>query len=199
MWALTSLYCQFWHLGCWQDVLVIFQQNSAWWIWTDTAVCRSLWSSLLRLLQSSWPFCRDRTPQSDVGRTYTHVSVRLGDPFDTTENAFFRAFRTLRSQLHLHHRSQRALTEIMSKITPNLGQNTRGHAATAVISLAHSAVTYWSCFAIHKHLRHVKNMKLLLRHGIYTCIYCVKIFSRWNIPKRRSEAKIGQNQCSGAL
>ena len=60
-------------------------------------------------------------------------------------------------------------------------------------------MTYWSCFAIRKHLRHLKNMKLLLRHGIYTCIYCVKIFSRWNIPKRRSEAKIGQNQCSGAF
>ena len=43
-------------------------------------------------------------------------------------------------------------------------------------------------------------MKLLLRHGIYYyCVYCVKIFSRWNIPKRGSEAKIGQNQCSGAL
>ena len=26
----------------------------------------------------------------------------------------------------------------------------------------------------------------------------MKIFSRWNIPERRSEAKIGQNQCSGA-
>ena len=80
-----------------------------------------------------------------------------------------------------------------------LSAKTHGHAATAVISLAHSAVTYWSCFAIHKHLRRLKNMKLLLRHGIYTCIYCVKIFSRWNIPKIRSEAKIGQNQCSGAV
>ena len=80
-----------------------------------------------------------------------------------------------------------------------LSAKTHGHAATAVISLAHSAVTYWSCVAIHKHLRRLKNMKLLLRHGIYTCIYCVKIFSRWNIPKIRSEAKIGQNQCSGAV
>ena len=44
-----------------------------------------------------------------------------GDAFGTTENAFFRAFITLRSQFHLHHRSQRALTEIVSKITPNLG------------------------------------------------------------------------------
>ena len=34
---------------------------------------------------------------------------------------FFCAFITLRSQFHLHHRSQRALTEIVSKITPNLG------------------------------------------------------------------------------
>ena len=46
---------------------------------------------------------------------------RRGDAFGTTENAFFRAFITLRSQFHLHHRSQRALTEIVSKITPNLG------------------------------------------------------------------------------
>ena len=30
-------------------------------------------------------------------------------------------FITLRSQFHLHHRSQRALTEIVSKIAPNLG------------------------------------------------------------------------------
>ena len=46
---------------------------------------------------------------------------RHGDAFGTTENVFFRAFITLRSQFHLHHRSQRALTEIVSKITPNLG------------------------------------------------------------------------------
>ena len=52
-----------------------------------------------------------------------------------------------------------------------LGQSMCNHAATAIISLAHSAMTYWSCFAIHKHLRHLKNMKLLLRHGIYTGLY----------------------------
>ena len=34
---------------------------------------------------------------------------------------FFRVFITLRSQFHLHHHSQQALTEIVSKITPNLG------------------------------------------------------------------------------
>ena len=44
-----------------------------------------------------------------------------GDAFGTTENAFFHAFITLRSQFHRHHRAQRALTEIVSKITPNLG------------------------------------------------------------------------------
>ena len=46
---------------------------------------------------------------------------RHGDVFGTTENAFFRAFITLRSQFYLHHRAQRTLTEIVSKITPNLG------------------------------------------------------------------------------
>ena len=44
-----------------------------------------------------------------------------GDAFGTTENACFRAFITLRSQFHLHHCFQRILTEIVSKITPNLG------------------------------------------------------------------------------
>ena len=63
--------------------------------------CGSLGQSIsFRLRSSSWPFCSD-----------SH----------TTENAFFRAFITLRSQFHLRHPSQRALTEIVSKITPNLG------------------------------------------------------------------------------
>ena len=61
------------------------------------------------------------TPQSDVVGIWSRdlgimvtLSVRQKMPF-------FRAFITLRSQFHLHHRSQRALTEIVSKITPNLG------------------------------------------------------------------------------
>ena len=61
------------------------------------------------------------TPQSDVAGIWsrdlgvmTTVSVRQKMPF-------FHAFITLRSQFHLHHRSQRALTEIVSKITPNRG------------------------------------------------------------------------------
>ena len=53
------------------------------------------------------------------------------------------------------------------------------HVAAAVISLAHSAVTFRSCFAIHKHLRRLKNMKLLLRHGILIYLYllCENIYS----------------------
>ena len=49
----------------------------------------------------------------DLGVMAT-LSVRQKMPF-------FHAFITLRSRFHLHHRSQRALTEIESKITPNLG------------------------------------------------------------------------------
>ena len=45
---------------------------------------------------------------------------RHGNAFGTTENAFFRALITLGSQFHLHHHSQWALMEIVSKITPNL-------------------------------------------------------------------------------
>ena len=61
------------------------------------------------------------TPQSDVVGIWSHdlgvmatLSVRQKMPF-------FHAFITLRSQFHLHHRSQWALIEIVSKITPNLG------------------------------------------------------------------------------
>ena len=61
------------------------------------------------------------TPQSDVVGIWScdlgvmaTLSVRQKIPF-------FRAFITLKSQFHLHHRSQRSLTEIVSKITPNLG------------------------------------------------------------------------------
>ena len=61
------------------------------------------------------------TPQSDVVGIWWRdlgvmamLSIRQKMPF-------FRAFITLRSQFHLHHRFQRALTEIVSKITPNLG------------------------------------------------------------------------------
>ena len=62
------------------------------------------------------------TPQSDVVGIWSRdlgvmatLLVRQKMPF------FSRAFITLRLQFHLHHRPQRALTEIVSKITPNLG------------------------------------------------------------------------------
>ena len=61
------------------------------------------------------------TPRSDVVGIWWRdlgvmatLSVRQKMPFS-------RAFITLRSQFHLHHRSQWALMEIVSKITPNLG------------------------------------------------------------------------------
>ena len=107
-------------LRSWYDVPVVFQ-NSAWQAQTDTAV--SLWVSRakyqFRLRSSSWPFCSD-SPEWRIRHMVTWFG-RHGNAFGTTENAFFHAFITLRSQFHLHHRSQRALTEIVSKITPNLG------------------------------------------------------------------------------
>ena len=59
------------------------------------------------------------TPQSDVVRIGAHDFQRHA--FGMTENACFHVFITLRSQFRLHHCSQRTLTEIVSKITPNLG------------------------------------------------------------------------------
>ena len=83
----------------------------------------SLWVSRAKdqfhLRSSSWPFCSD-----SPGWRSRHMVTwfgRHGDAFGMTENTFFRAFITLSSQFHLHHHSQRALAEIVSKITPNLG------------------------------------------------------------------------------
>ena len=83
----------------------------------------SLWVSRakyqFRLWSSSWPFCSN-SPEWRSRHMVTWFG-RHGDAFSTTKNAFFCAFITLRSQFHLHHRSQQALMEIVSKITPNLG------------------------------------------------------------------------------
>ena len=88
---------------------------------TDTAV--SLWVSRAKyqccLQSSSWPICSD-SPEWRSRHMVTWFG-RHGDAFGTTENAFFRAFITLRPQFHLHHHSHQALTKIVSKITPNLG------------------------------------------------------------------------------
>ena len=72
-----------------------------------------------RLMSWSWPFYSN-SPEWRSRHMVTWFG-RHGDAFGMTENAFFCAFITLRSQFHLHHRSQKALTEIVSKITPNLG------------------------------------------------------------------------------
>ena len=110
-----------WNTACrsWHDVLVLFQ-NPAWQAQTDMAV--SLWVSRakyqFRLQSLSWPFCSN-SPEWRSRYMVTWFGHH-GDAFGTTENAFFHAFIKLRSQFYLHHRSQRALTESMSKITPNL-------------------------------------------------------------------------------
>ena len=61
------------------------------------------------------------TPQSDVVGIWSHDLGVMATLSVQQKMLFFRAFITLRSQFHLHHRSQWALTEIVSKITPNLG------------------------------------------------------------------------------
>ena len=71
------------------------------------------------LRSSSWPFCSD-SPEWHSRHIVTWFGHH-GNAFCTTENALFHVFITLRSQFHLHHRSQWALMEIVSKITPNLG------------------------------------------------------------------------------
>ena len=89
------------------------QTDTAVFLWASRAKCQ------LRLRSSSWPFCSD-SPEWRSRHIVTWLGHH-GDTLGTTENAFFCAFITLRSQFHLHHHSQRALTEIVSKITPNLG------------------------------------------------------------------------------
>ena len=61
------------------------------------------------------------TLQSDVVGIWSRDSGVMATLSVRQKMPFFRAFITLRSQFHLHHRSHRALTEIVSKITPNLG------------------------------------------------------------------------------
>ena len=98
-----------------------YSKNPAWQAQTDMAV--SLWvcqaKYQFRLQGSSRPFCSN-SPEWRSRHMVTWFGHH-GDGFRTTENAFFCAFITLRSQFHLHHRSWRALTKIVSKITPNLG------------------------------------------------------------------------------
>ena len=98
--------------------------NPAWQAQTDTAVF--LWVSRAKyqfhLRSSSWPFCSDS--QSDVVGIWSRDLGVMATLWVRQQMPLFfpRAFITLRSQFHLHHRFQRALTEIVSKMTPNLGR-----------------------------------------------------------------------------
>ena len=150
---LASPYCQFWQFCCWHDVLVLFQ-NPAWQAQTDTVV--SLWVSRakyqLHVRSSSWPFCSD-SPKWRSAHMCTWF-WRHGDAFGTTENAFFRAFITLRSQFHRHHRAQRALTEIVSKITPNLDLCFNFHFFLFIFKLCSQACkvcVYISSYCLDQH------------------------------------------------
>ena len=60
-------------------------------------------------------------PQSDVVGIWSRDLGIMVTLSVRQKMHFFRAFITLKSQFHLHHCSQQALTEIVSKITPNLG------------------------------------------------------------------------------
>ena len=53
------------------------------------------------------------TPQSDVEGIWSHDLSVIATLLVQQKMPYFRAFITLRSQFHLHHRSQRALTEIV--------------------------------------------------------------------------------------
>ena len=61
------------------------------------------------------------TPQCDVVGMWSRDLGVMSTLSVRQKMSFFRAFITLRSQFHLHHRSERALTEIVSKITLVIG------------------------------------------------------------------------------
>ena len=61
------------------------------------------------------------TPQSDIVGIWSCDLGVMATLSVQQKMPFFHAFITLRTQFHLHHHSQRALMEIVSKITPNLG------------------------------------------------------------------------------
>ena len=82
--------------------------------------CGSLWQSISFVFGARVGHFA-ATPQSDVVGIWSRDLGVMATPSVRQKMPFIRAFITLRSQFHLHHRSQRALTEIVSKITPNLG------------------------------------------------------------------------------
>ena len=61
------------------------------------------------------------TPQSDIVGIWSRDLGIVATLSVRQKMHCFHAFITLRQQFHLHHCSQRALTETYKKITPNLG------------------------------------------------------------------------------
>ena len=90
------------------------------WNWYGCILAGSLWQSISLIFGARVGHFA-ATPQSDVVGIWSRDLGVMATLSVWQKMPFFRAFITLRSQFHLHHRSQRALTEIVSKITPNLG------------------------------------------------------------------------------
>ena len=111
-----------WNTACWSwyDVPVLFQ-NPAWQAQTNTAYpCGSLGQSI-SVVFGAWVGHFAATSQSDVVGIWSRDLGIMAMLSEWQKMPFFRAFITLRSQFHLHHCSQWALPEIVTKITPNLG------------------------------------------------------------------------------
>ena len=104
-------------LRSWHDVPVLFQ-NPAW--QAQKHPCGSLGQSISFVFGARIGHFA-ATPQSDIVGIWSCDLGAMATLSVWQKMPSFHAFITLRSQFHLHHRSQRALTEIVSKITPNLG------------------------------------------------------------------------------
>ena len=82
--------------------------------------CGSLGQSISFVFEA-WDGHFAATLQSDVVGIWSRDLGIMATLSVRQKMSFFCAFITFKSQFHLHHRSQRALTEIVSKINPNLG------------------------------------------------------------------------------
>ena len=107
-------------LRSWHDVPVLFQ-NPAWQAQTDTAV--SLWVSRakyqFRLRSSSWPFCSESPEWRS--RHYGHVIWASWRRFRYDRKRLFSCIYNPQITVLPISSFSASLTEIVSKITPNLG------------------------------------------------------------------------------
>ena len=101
-------------LQSWHDVPVLFQ-NPAW--QAQTGSLRQSISFIFGAQVGHFAV----TPQSDVVGIWSRDLGVMATLSIWQKMPFFHAFITLRSPFRLHDHSQWALTEIVSKITPNLG------------------------------------------------------------------------------